>query len=175
MRDGKSFIARPESHKALVLGYLTFPEITEVFLNIARDVPLSKRVLSGWDKETLEGHISQFMAPLLVEAGAISKDSSRKCGYKTDYTELAFEGLTRSQLAQVASRRAVLIGESIEDTDTRDEVLSANVNFHALPDNLRVELIGSLRAVLVKYLDNIPDTAAQGRQFRLALVARAEK
>jgi hypothetical protein len=175
MKDIKSFVVRPDTHRALVQSYMIFPEITEVFLNITRDLPLVKNVLSSWDKEMLDGHINQFMAPQLVEAGVIAKDASKKCGYRTDFSELSFQGLSQAQMAQISAQRAKTISESFSEFDVREEVLSANLDFHAMPDALRAELLGSLRAVLTKYLDQVPDIEATGRHFRLALVARTEK
>jgi len=172
---GKAFIARPDSQNGLVLGYLRFPEITEIFQNIAKDVSLSKNVLSEWDRETLDGHIQQFIIPLLKQAGVIAASSTTKCGYSTEYDELSFQGLTDSQSAKVSAKRAELISNTFDDSDTRGEVLSANIHFHALPDHAREELLGGIRKMLAQYLSVIPDTASEGRQFRLAIVARAEK
>jgi hypothetical protein len=172
---GRSFVAHPDRQKSLVLGYLRFPEITEIFQNIARDVSLSNNVLSEWDRETLDGHIRQFIIPLLRDAGVIAESSSKQCGYSTEYDEISFQGLTDSQSAKVSAKRAELISNTFEDSDTRGEVLSANIHFHALPNHAREELLGGIRKLLAQYLTVIPDTSSEGRQFRLAIVARAEK
>ena len=171
----KPFIANAIEHKALVLGYLRFPEITEVFQNICKNRDLSHCVLSDWDTETLDGHIKEFIIPMLLDNGVISKNNDRKSFYSSEYIEIQFEGLTRSQLAMVAAKRATLISQTVETTDTRYDMLSANLHFHALPDSMRTELLGSLRNILSNFISNVPDDAKNGRQFRLAMVARAEK
>ena len=175
MSSAKPFIADSTREKSLVLAYLRFPEITEVFQNIVNNRPLAEKVLSEWDPETLEGHIREFIVPQLLEARAIRKDLAKVSGYVSDFSELSFSGLSRSQLSIVVAKRALLISSTVENSDSREEVISANLHYHSLPDHLRSELINSLRGILNKYIQDIPDNSADGRQFRLALVARAEK
>ena len=171
----KPFIADAARDKSLALAYLRFPEMTEVFQNVLKNKSLSENVLSEWDAETLEGHIRQFILPNLLDAGAIYKDDTKSCGYSSQFSDLSFVNLSRPQLATVAAKKALLISNSVEVTDSRDDVISANLHFHRLPDHLRSELLGSLRSLLTKYMQDIPDSFTEGRQFRLALVARAEK
>lgn len=173
MNSSKAFIADSSKEKSLVLAYLRFPEISEVFLNIAKGRSATENVLSEWDSETLECHTREFILPQLIDAGVIRKDATRPCGFATDYSDLSFVGLSRMQLATVASKRALLISETIEANDSKSEVISANLHFQSLPDHLRSELVESLRNILNKYISDIPGTNTEGRAFRLALVARA--
>jgi hypothetical protein len=175
MSHAKPFVVDAIKERSHALSYLRFPEMIEVFHNIRREKPLSEKVLSEWDPETLEGHIRQFILPILMDMGAIQKDPSKSCGFSSPYNDIVFENLSWSQLAALAAKRAMHIGSTIEPTDSKEEMLSANLFFHQLPDTLRSELMGSLRAVLTKYLQDIPNDFTEGQPFRLALVARAHK
>lgn len=175
MSAAKAFIADATREKNLALAYLRFPEITEVFLNIVKNRPVTENVLSEWDAETLESHVREFVIPQLQEAGVIKKSLDRVSGFATDYSDLKITGLTRSQLATVAAKRAELIGRSITPTDSRDDAMSASVYFQSLPAGMRSELMASLRTILNKYLEQVPGTNTDGPTFRLALVARAEQ
>ena len=159
---GKAFVAQADQHRSLVLGYLQFPEMTEIFHNVAKDRPLSSGVLSEWDQETLEGHIQQFILPLMNEAGAISKNSGRRCGYETEFDEIIFEGLTRTQLGQLTAKRATIIGRTLENGDSREEALSANFYFHALPEQATpaaVDWISSGRIGRIRTFENSQNLA----------------
>lgn len=175
MSGAKPFIADATREKNLVLAYLRFPEISEVFLNIVRNRPVTENVLSEWDPETLESHIREFILPQLHEAGAIRKSLDRLSGYATDYADIHFTSLSCEQMAAVASKRADLIGRTVSPKDSLSEVLTANLHFQSLPDGLRSELMENIRTILNKYIDAVPGTNDSGSTFRLALVARAEK
>lgn len=174
MRERKPFYAERPAHDDLVLTYMTFPELMDVFQNIACGLPLTQGVRSKWDTETLEGHTRRFILPRLESAGVVRASQDAPSGYVSDYTDLVCPGVSNVQLAPLMVDRTECIAASFQAGDSMDDAISASCNFRGMPKTKRLEIFARIRDILHEAM-NSPDDLENGETFRIVLVGRAEK
>ena len=172
MIAGAVFLVDAFTHPKLASLYSLMPELPEIFGNIQEDRALTKNVLSSQDTSTLAQTIQNIVLPVFLEYGVCRRDESRTCGYVTSHSNLSFAGVGRGANAKVAVKRAALIAEQFQSTDTSDDALSVSWMFEAMPDAARKEFFGELRKLVTNYSSVLENPLPKGKALRLVVIAR---
>jgi hypothetical protein len=170
----KVFTVESSKHGKLADLYLLLPSMTEVFHNVVQDRPLHCSVLSNLSAQSFAGILAEYIIPVFLENALIVRDERKACGYSTEFTDIVFADLGVRDMLSVTKERCAQIAESSYEGDTRENLLTANIYFAALPPHARAEMFQEIRSVLQKYMDLPGGHDVEGTSFRLSLVARGE-
>jgi hypothetical protein len=173
MRERKPFWVERSNHIDLILTYLNFPELIDIFQNIVCKKPLLEGVMSKWELDTLKGHTTHFIIPSLEKSGVIEVAQHTPSGYTTEYTDLICPGMSNAQVAPILLDRAECIAKRYTHEDANEDSIAASCNFKAMSREKRIELFSRLRGILNEAMA-LPDDP-DGEQFRLVLLGRVEK
>jgi hypothetical protein len=161
-----------EQHAEFLEKLVCYPELIHAFQNIQADRRLDWNIGAIHDRR---GLIDIEILPALFKIGAISPDSSRKCGWQALASDIRVpEGeLKLTEFANIACKNAWIICSDIQDNDSREEAVSAAVSgFYSREDALA--MIAELRNVMYKYLSNA-SLEGGGEFVRMAVAGRIQK
>lgn len=115
-----------EKERQLAATVTVFPQVKAILNRILADQELKKKSRDSADIFLPKWYTTAIILERLLDAGIIEKDSERKCGYRTEYSNIHVNFLKerdRTILAKGASMYAANIEEAVTESDSVENTL----------------------------------------------------